>query len=474
MGVYDVTLRQDIDPPFGAFSLPHWAQGQEVRARDISKDRNWARLSYGVRIGRPLPAAHRCFPDDPASDAIDASKDERAASLHRQIRIGGSDPHAVADAIKTLSSKGLITEIRPVQAQVFQRSPSKDPAAAVSGKPGSWALEAVDADVALATMPGDPDIRVAVLDSGISRDHKEFRGKVSGGYDFVTLGAEDWSHPGMGTLIGDIRHRDSNWDDDGGHGSHVAGTIGALGLDMPVGAAGLCSLMAYRVLGTAIENGSKVGVGTPGDIDAAVKEATDRGAHVINLSLGLGASSGLAPHARVIRYARMRNVVTVAASGNHGTSSPVYPGAVPGVITVGAIDPFGRVTAFSGWGPHLDITAPGSSIYSADLDNGYRFRDGTSHAAPFVSATAALIISLGRARRVTFKESTIRRLIRDSAQVEGRPTDPRRGAGVLNMARALKAAGELIDDHRRAREDPEPPWPFGFGPKEFAASNMRS
>ncbi len=427
------------------------------------------RFADDVRLGRPLPAARRRIDGDPTSEAVATTDAEHAMALDRQVRIGSPDPGAARQAVAALAAAGLAMEVRQVRGQVFERPPSGDPAARVSGRPGSWALEAVEADSALALMPGDPAVKVAVLDSGISRGHAEFGGKVQGGYDFVTLGSDDWAGPGMGELIGDTTGRDPDWNDDGGHGSHVAGTIGARGLKMPVGAAGHCRLMAYRVLGTALENGTRVGVGTPGDIDAALKEATDRGASVINLSLGLGAEGGLAPHARMIRYARLRNVVTVAASGNHGSDRPVFPGALPGVITVGAIDPFGRVTAFSGWGPHLDVTAPGASIYSADLDNGYRYRDGTSHAAPFVSATAALIISLGRARGVVFKESTVRRLIRESARIEGRQADPRGGTGVLNMARALNAADRLIDTHRRKAKTTAPPWPFGFEPQDHAA-----
>lgn len=469
MSAFDLTFRRSLDVPNGAFGLPHWALGQEVRGRDIFG--NWNQVSFagGVRIGRPLPAARRIDQIDPTSDAITATSAERATFLDREIRIGSSDPGAARHAVLKLLKEGLISEVRPVTAQVFDRSPYKAVPSTTSGQPGSWALEAVGADAALALSPGDPLVSVAVVDSGIARNHAELRGRVRDGYDFVALGSGDWTGPGLGALIGDTQDRDEDWNDDGGHGSHVAGTIGARGLKMPMGVGGRSSLMAYRALGTAMENGTRVSIGVPSDITAAFKEATDRGAHVINLSLGGAANQSVAPYSRVIRYARMRNVVLVAASGNHGSDVAIYPGAVPGVITVGAIDPFGRVAAFSGWGPNLDVVAPGTSIYSADLNNGYRYRDGTSHAAPFVSATAALIIGIGRSRDVTFKESTIRNLIRGSAQRVGRQGDPRGGAGVLNMARAVEAASRLIDDHRQPSLKRKLPLPFGFGPRYLAS-----
>lgn len=470
MPAFDVTLTRTLPDRRGAFALPYWTARDDVPMRDVSSSLAAVGAASEVRLARPLPAARRADPGDPTSPAQAVTRAEHAAGLDRMVRLRAHDPEAARDALQRLRSRGMVAEISPVRTFAFRLDRWSDPVLKVGGRPGSWALEAVDAGTALALSPGHPAIRVAVLDSGISRDHPEFEGKVAGGYDFVSLG--DGGSSG-GLLIGDVTGRDPDWDDGpAAHGSHVAGTIGALGLAMPVGAAGLCSLLGYRVLGTALENGARIAVGSEADIQAGIKEAADRGASVINLSLGLGAQDGLAPHARAIRYARLRNVVTVAASGNHGSDTPVYPGAVPGVITVGAIDQFGRVAPFSGWGPHLDVTAPGADIYSADLNGGYRYRDGTSHAAPFVSATAALIVALGHERGATFRESTIRRLIRDSARIEGRLPDPRGGVGVLNMGRALQAAEALIEAHRRGRgtDERRPPWPFGFGPEGAAAA----
>lgn len=146
------------------------------------------RMSAGVRIGRPPRAGHRCVPDDPVADAIVVTPGERGALLHRWIRIGGTDPRAK----NMLRSVGLTFEGCRVEVQVFHQAPSVDPTAAVTRKPGIRALKAVDADVALGMMTGDPSVHVVVLDSGISCNHAEFRGTFSGSYFFVTLDPAVW------------------------------------------------------------------------------------------------------------------------------------------------------------------------------------------------------------------------------------------------------------------------------------------
>lgn len=419
--------------------LPHWARG-DCTPENFSQRFRQLGLSRTVRISRSLPAKRRCRADDPTSFATGVSNAERRSGTDRMLRVVGE---GAADAVRRLARSGFVEELTPVRALAYARAPDGDPAGRLNGQPGQWALDAVGAAEAFAVSAGHSSIRVAILDTGLDRQHPEFRGKVVGGYDFVAL--EALGNPD-GSLRGDIHGRDPDWSDDTGHGTHVAGTLCALGLEMPPGVAGRCQMLIYRVLGTAMEAGRAVGTGTPEGINNGMKAAIDAGAHVINLSLGLGAFGPVVPHARMVRYARMHNVVVVAAAGNLGRSDPIYPGAVPGVVTVGAVDNFGRATDFSSYGPHVDLAAPGTDIYSAELGGSYGYRDGTSHAAPLVAGCAALMIAHGHTRGATFRESTIRRLLRDSARSPRNP-NPRLGAGILNMGRALRAASELITAH---------------------------
>jgi subtilisin family serine protease len=315
-------------------------------------------------------------------------------------------------------------------------------------QPGGWAWQVIRAGEALEIEQGDPDVIVAVIDSGIELSHPEFRSKLVGGHDFVALEDDDPA------LQGDVRTRDPDPNDDTGHGTHVAGVIGGRGKEMLPGVAGRCRLMPVRVLGTRLEAGRKVGVGNIVDIDDGIKFAVDSGVDVINLSLGVQADPSGIPHERAVRYARMHDVCVVAASGNHGSREPLFPAAVPGVITVGAISEFRRVAGFSGWGDHVDVVAPGTAIYSTDLGGRYRYRDGTSHASPFVAAVAALLVSRARAAGMRLRERTIRRIIRDTADSAGRQRwDAYFGGGVLNALDAVLLATHLIRTQIGERRD---------------------
>src|SRR5690606_16774976 len=116
----------------------------------------------------------------------------------------------------------------------------------------------------------------------------------------------------------------------------VAGIIAGVGLNMPRGVAVGCSIIAVRTLATLRTENGPAGAGIVDNINSALKWAVDQGAHVINASLGIKHTGGGLPHEDVIRYALSRGATVVAASGNDGTTEKYYPGALPGVIAVGA------------------------------------------------------------------------------------------------------------------------------------------
>lgn len=141
----------------------------------------------------------------------------------------------------------------------------------------------------------------------------------------------------------------------------------------------------------AIDAFRKGDVATGFDLARAIEMLVARGVPVINMSLSGPDNSILAA---TVAKAAERNVLIVAAAGNDGPrSKPVFPAAYPGVIAVTAVDGGRNVYRRAARGAHVDIAAPGVNVWTAASVKGQRPRSGTSFAAPFVSAAAALILS---------------------------------------------------------------------------------
>jgi len=180
----------------------------------------------------------------------------------------------------------------------------------------------------------------------------------------------------------------------------------------------------------------------------AVKVAVDLGAKVLNMSFGTD-DSALdpklpKPHADVIAYALDRGCVLVAASGNSGTETRYWPAAYPGVIAAGAVGGNGLPTSFSTRGPHVALCAPGERVRSLGL-SGYQDVNGTSFAAPFVAATAALMVAHGNRRSTALSSQDVRNLlVRSATPFPGAPVSGC-GSGVLDAAAALRALDAWID-----------------------------
>jgi subtilisin family serine protease len=298
---------------------------------------------------------------------------------------------------------------------------------------------------ALADEPGDERVVVGVVDSGVSLGHSELQRKLLMGYDLADLGMGRVNTDTM--LVGDSQGVDFTPLDDVGHGSHVAGVIGARGWQVPPGVAGRSLLLPIRVLAAAQVDGERSvsGVGAICDIDLGIKVAKDLGANVINMSFGTPASAlepgAEPPHRAVVAYARAHGCVLVAAAGNSGREEQYFPAADPNVIAVGSVSLDGRRSTFSSYGPHIALAAPGERIVGVGR-RGYRTATGTSHAAPFVAGAAALLLAHARRRGTSLDSDTVRQLLTSSAQHSHSP--PREvGAGVVDIAAAL----ELLNHH---------------------------
>jgi subtilisin family serine protease len=261
---------------------------------------------------------------------------------------------------------------------------------------------------------GSSETIIAVIDSGISLNHPEFEGRIVSGYDFVN----DDPVPA----------------DDHGHGTHVAGIIGAA-VNNGFGTAGVCPncrIMPIKVLN---ENN----VGSWSGVAAGVLYAVEHGAQVINLSLG--GTSGANVLEEAIRYAVDKGVIVVAAAGNSRSDALFFPAAYPGVLAVSATRNDDTLWSLSNYGDFVDVSAPGYAIYSTyhDLNNyygGFTFMSGTSMAAPHVAGLAGLLLSQDPNR----SSADIERLLTTTAIDLGETgKDPHFGYGRVDALAALEA-----------------------------------
>ncbi|WP_232323357.1 S8 family serine peptidase [Photobacterium sp. J15] len=260
-----------------------------------------------------------------------------------------------------------------------------------------WHFNHIESDLAWGTSDGY-GVTVAVLDTGLRE----------GGNDGI--GCIDTNDSGQKTGV-DIVNNDNDPTDGDGHGTHVSGTI-AQATGNKVGVAGL----AYASCVMPVKVLSDTGSGTFADIAEGIYYAVDNGAGVINMSLGVSARSGLTNDPimdAALDYAESNGVIVVAAAGNDGFRKNVsYPAIYPSVIAVGATDFNNSLASYSNRGKGLDVVAPGGNT-SADENGdgfadgvlqetfgsdgvwGYYFFQGTSMAAPHVSALAAMLLANG-------------------------------------------------------------------------------
>lgn len=258
-------------------------------------------------------------------------------------------------------------------------------------------------------------VRVAILDTGADMTHPMLAGRIVGGWDFVG-GDSDPTDVGNGK----DDDRDGFVDESAGHGSHVAGIVAAGSPE--------AELLIVRVLDAD-------GRGDFANIAAGVRWALSQGARVINLSLGGVTGSNLVQDA--MEAAENSGVVCIASAGNWGAEKPEeFPAKSSHAAAVAAVDATGAPATFSSFGGFVAMSAPGVAVRSAYLGGRYASWSGTSMSAPFLSATAALLLSV----HPTWNQELVLARIRAT----GTPvvtTDPnlaqKFGSGVLNAAAAL-------------------------------------
>jgi ribosomal protein L24E len=275
----------------------------------------------------------------------------------------------------------------------------------------------IGAPAAWAVTHGDPNMLVAVVDTDVDASQPDLAGKVIVGTNFS----------------GD------NTPDPEGHGTAVAGLIAAIP-NNNIGIAGLgwdTKVLSVRVLDSQ-------GAGLASKIAAGIRYAADYpGVKIINLSLqqdatDAGKVSGELQDA--IAYAQGKGLLVVAAAGNQPVSTPSYPAAFPGVVSVAAVDGSDDTLAkFSRFGPWVDIAAPGVGVLTLATPcsdgNCWVTPDGTSFATPIVSASAALVWAANP--RMTAQQVAAR-LMGTADKIAGTGTDFSNGE--VDVGRAVTGA----------------------------------
>jgi subtilisin family serine protease len=308
---------------------------------------------------------------------------------------------------------------------------------------------------------GGAGIRVAVIDTGIDATHPGLLANLKGGTNFVGTGCVAFSF--TNTCTQTVALGPNDWDDDNGHGSHVAGIVGALDNGSGViGVAPKVDLYAVKALDYA-------GSGSLDDAIAGIEWATGLNggvkASIINMSFGCDCDDPALKAA--VDAAAAAGVLLVGAAGNTGpgADSVIYPAHYDSVIAVGATcgtifslncSGADQAASFSSTGPALELAAPGDTIKSTWKDGGYSTISGTSMASPHVAGAAALVW----AANPGWTAAQVRQRLADTAiDLGAAGRDPVFGYGLINVYAATRPVGQVNhapvaqDGSVAARED---------------------
>ncbi|HXL03901.1 MAG TPA: S8 family serine peptidase [Bacillota bacterium] len=301
---------------------------------------------------------------------------------------------------------GRVTDINDIGVSLIPNDPNLS---------RQWAIDAMGLRHAWDKTRGSSGVTVAVIDTGVQVNHPDLVGNIISGYDFY--------------------NRTSYVTDHNGHGTHIAGIIGAA-TNNGLGIAGINWSVSIMPLKAADDSGG--GYLSLSEIIEALRYAADHGADVVNMSFQIGdASSGEDFFMEeAIEYAYNKGVTMIAAAGNEGQGWLAYPARHSKVIAVGAIGPDLNRASWSNYGNHIDVVAPGDSIVSTWPMNTFASASGTSMAAPQVAGVAALLISSG----VRGPEN-IRQILHETAMDLGTAGyDDVYGWGLVNAHAAVNGA----------------------------------
>jgi subtilisin family serine protease len=267
----------------------------------------------------------------------------------------------------------------------------------------TWGLQAIGAASSPFTGRG---VKVAVLDTGYDKTHRDFTGRI---------------------IVAESLIAEEDINDWHGHGTHTAGTASgplAPWIGPRYGVASGAELHICKVL-------DNCGVGRDNDVFNGINWALEKGCRVISMSLGAPTEKPLDSYTFIGKRAREQNALIIAAAGNDsrralGRISPTQsPANAETILAVAAVDAEQKVADFSSGGK-IEIAAPGVQIYSSYRCGGYRSLSGTSMAAPHVAGVAALLMEANPRMRA---EEIWRLLLSSALRLDARREDV--GAGLV-------------------------------------------
>ncbi len=386
-----------------------------------------------VIVARPLPGRRAIAAAEEAREGVRVRETFARFGELRVIDLDATD--TAGAAITRLQATGRYEFVEPDFLRQLAVEPN-DPqftngalwAMKNTGQSGGVAGADIKATAAWDLVHDAPTVIVAVVDTGVNLNHQDIAGNL-------------WRNPSP--TFGDINgarylngQQTGTPTDDAGHGTHVAGTIGAIG-DNNLAVTGV----AWKVQIMPVKVFPATGSGSTTDIARGVNYAISHGAHIINASYGALGSTGFSnTELAAITAARDAGIIFVAAAGNDASNMDVsrfYPAshALDNIVTVGNSTRRDELSTSSNYGSAVDLFAPGSEIVSLNYANttGTTTLSGTSMAAPHV--TGALALLKARFPNDNYRQ-LINRLLR-GVDVGGRFLGKAQTGGRLNLLGAL-------------------------------------
>lgn len=260
-----------------------------------------------------------------------------------------------------------------------------------------YSMKTMQVEEAWKINPGNPKVKIAILDTGVDLNHPDLKDKLVAGRNIA-----DPSKQPM---------------DDNGHGTHCSGIAAAASDNGEggIGVGGRCSIMPVKIL--------TFGSGTDDIISEGIVWAADNGANVMSMSLGIYRSSK--PIEDALKYAMDKGVSISASAGNNNQEYDIHlPSTYPGVIEVASTDDKDQKSSFSNFGKKISVAAPGSAILSTlptyqvgSKPLNYGKLSGTSMAAPHVAGLIGLILS----QKPGLKPAEVTKVLESTAKDLGEP-----------------------------------------------------
>ncbi len=266
-----------------------------------------------------------------------------------------------------------------------------------------WGINRIDAEqVSGGGGTGTVIIKVGIVDTGIDRNHPDLAANLAGGINIISP--------------------TKTYEDDNGHGTHVAGTVAAV--DNEIGVIGVAPHVAIYAVKVLDRRGS----GYLSDIISGLQWCVNNGIDVVNMSLS--ATTDVQSFHDAVTAAYNAGIVMVCAAGNSG-SVVEYPAKYSETIAVSATDINDGFAYFSNFGPEIAVTAPGVNVYSTYKGDTYKYLNGTSMASPHVAGVAALVL----ARYNSLTPAQVKAHIKATAENIGLSTN-QQGAGLVDALNA--------------------------------------